>query len=131
MTNSNFPLTGGPDLVDLEDLDPLGSETTSEAQSLSQDCYHWLNTRPGGNPDNEDRGVGVDQYLSGTAESFNALPGAIESDFLKDPRIQGCAASVQPQPDGSYTISVQVQGVVGILNLLFGYNQASGLTVLH
>jgi hypothetical protein len=127
---TNFPLTA-PDLVLVDDLDPLGAETTSEAQNLSQDCYHNLIARPGSNLDDINRGVGVDQYLSGTLQSFNALPGIIETDFLKDSRIQNCAAAVVQNADGSYTISVQIVGVVGVLNLLFGYNQASGLTVLN
>ncbi len=128
--NPNFPLTA-PDWVGVDDLDPLGVETSSEAQNLSQDCYHWLLTRPGGNLDNEDRGVGVESYLGGTLESLNSLPGVIEADFLKDPRVQGCVATIQPQPNGGYLISVQLQAVVGVLQLLFGYSQASGLTVLR
>lgn len=122
----NFPVTA-PDLVDLVDLDPLASETTSELQNLAQDCYHWLLAWPGSNPDDLTRGVGVEQYLQGTTDQFASLPSAIETDFLKDSRILGCAAEIITNSDGSFTINVLVQSITGVLPLSFGYSQAGGL----
>jgi hypothetical protein len=124
-----FPVTA-PDLVDLDDLDALGSETSSELQNLQQDCYHSLLAWPASNPDAPDRGVGVERYLSGTAADVGSLPAAIEADFLKDPRIQGCAATVTLEPDGSYLIAVQVEGAVGVVGLSYGYTQGPGLVQL-
>jgi hypothetical protein len=127
---ANFPLTG-PDLVDVDGLDPLAGETTSEAQNLSQDCYHWLEALPGSNPDDVTRGVGVDQYLSGTDEQLRDLPGAIEADFIKDFRIQACAADVTQDQDGGWVINVQIEAIIGVFSLSFGYSQAGGLVILQ
>lgn len=132
MTTANpFPLTG-PDLVYVTDADPMGRETTSEAQNLAQDCLHWLICLPAGNLDNEDRGVGVETYLSGTTDDAMRLPSAIEADFEKDSRIAGCSASVLMQPDGTWLINVVVQPVAGaVFPLQFQYEQEGGLTLVN
>jgi hypothetical protein len=124
--NINFPLTD-PDLRGVLDMDPYASETTSEAENLAQDCYHFLISLPRSNPDAPDRGVGVQQYLSGTTNDLATLPAKIEADFLKDPRIQGCAATLTLEPDGTYLIGVKVEGVIGVFVFSYGYSQAGGL----
>lgn len=121
-----FPVTAS-DLVDVVDLDPLASETTSELQNLAQDCYHWLLAWPGSNPDDLTRGVGVEQYLGGSTDTFASLPSAIETDFLKDTRILGCAAQIITNPDGSFLLNISVQAITGVLPLSFRYTQAGGL----
>lgn len=130
MANSiSFPLTA-PDLQYIDDVsDPLGSETTSEAQNLWQDLYHSLVCLPNGNPDAPGRGVGVLLYLSGTLTDLQGLPAKIEADFEQDFRVVGCAASLGQNPDGSYTIQILVQSVVGVLTFNFGYAGASGLII--
>ena len=122
-----FPYTA-PDLVDMLDLDPLASETTSDLQNLAQDCYHWLLCRPGSNPDDPTRGIGVELYLSGTANDLMGLQTAIEADFDKDVRIAATLATVILNPDGSYTIAVKVRGATGLVfSLSYSYTQAGGL----
>jgi hypothetical protein len=121
-----FPVTAS-DLVDVVDLDPFASETTSELQNLAQDCYHWLLAWPGSNPDDLTRGVGVEQYLGGSTDTFASLPSAIETDFLKDTRILGCAAQIITNPDGSFLLNISVQAITGVLPLSFRYTQAGGL----
>jgi hypothetical protein len=134
MTVANpFPLTG-PDAAILPngDVDPLGTETTSELQNLAQDCLHWLVCGPGQNPDNVNRGVGIGSYLSGDSDLLAQAPAAIETDFRKDTRIQDCAAQLLPGPpdeDGNptYQIPVQVQPVAGaVVSLVFGWQQQAG-----
>jgi hypothetical protein len=120
-------------LVYVDDMTPLAQETTSEAQNLSQDLYHSLIQIPDSNPDAPGRGVGVLLYLNGTLTDLQGLPGKIEADFEKDSRVLGAAATLIQNPGSgllSDLIQVQVQATVGVLNLLYGYNQADGLTVL-
>lgn len=136
MTQANpFPISAS-DLVDVDDLDLLANQTTSEAQNLFQDCYHWLLTLPGTNLDNQARGVGVETYLNGSADQMAALPTAIEADFAKDPRIKDVSASVTPpgnpyDPTQSWQIQINVSGAAGVFAMLFSYNQAQGLQVLN
>jgi hypothetical protein len=141
-TANQFPISA-PDLVynvsydpDLgklvtdggfDDADPLAAETTSELQNLIQDCYHWLLCAPGGNLDDLTRGVGILNYLNGTTQDLVGLPGAIEQDFVKDPRITACSANVVKESDGSFTIAIQVETAMGVFPLTYGYSQSAGL----
>lgn len=124
-----FPFSA-PDWVNLIDADPMGALTTSEAINVAQDCYHWLLTLPGTNPDDETRGVGIEAYLSGTLDALNGLPAVIEADFIKDARIREVACTpIQLQADGSYLISVSVTLQPGlVLPLTYQYTQQYGLT---
>ncbi len=81
-----LPLTYA-DLVAIDDLDPLASETTSDLQTLAQDIYHILEEDPGSNLDDPERGVGVIRLLSGDTSVLQTLPHTIESELLKDDRI--------------------------------------------
>src|ERR1700677_2752981 len=124
-TSTQFPLTA-PDVVYVDDLDRLATETTSEVQNLSQDLYHSLEMLPDSNPDVPGRGVGVVLYLSGSSEDLAGLVGAIEADFQKDFRVQACAATLSQEPDGSWLIQVEVEAIVGVFTLSFRYSQGAG-----
>lgn len=130
MTTPNpFPTTG-PDLLYVDDLDPLATQTSSELQNLAQDCYHWLLTPPGRNPDNPDRGVDVNSRLSGTVEDLATLPAEIDSDFVKDTRIKDSSSSLAQNPDGTWSILAVITPQDGaVVPLTFGYAQGQGLTL--
>jgi hypothetical protein len=117
------------DLVCLDDADQFASETTSDLQSLLQDIYHVLVELPGSNPDDPTRGVGINQYLSGTSVQLNTIPGVIEDQLTQDPRIDGCTASVQQQSSGPFPwlvfIDVQVDG--SVIGLQYGWSSDGGL----
>lgn len=121
----NLPLTIA-DLVCGDDLDPFGTETTSDLQTLIQDVLHVLKEFPGSNPDDPNRGIGVETYLSGTADSLNVLPGLIQHQLSSDTRIDTCVAVVgQDTGDDKFTLKVSI-GVNGaVVPLLFGWSNGS------
>lgn len=124
-----LPLTV-PDLVCELDLDAQARETTTDLQTLSQDVLHVLLELVGSNLDDPDRGIGVDQYLSGTEDQLAALPSVIENQLEKDDRIDACSASLDQQADGSWILSIEVQVDGTVLGLQYGYVQGSGLVPL-
>ncbi len=119
---SNLPLTI-PDLVCVVDLDPFGRETTSDLESLIQDLFHLLVELPGSNPDDPDAGVGVDLYLSGTADRFATLTGQIEAQFGRDDRVDSVSASVTPGDTPIINIAIGVDGA--IIPLQFGWQNGN------
>jgi hypothetical protein len=124
---AKLPLTY-TDLVCLDDIDPSASETTSDLQNLLQDIYHVLIELPGSNPDDPTRGVGIDQYLSGTLTQLQTLPGVIDEQLTADPRITGCASSVQ-QTSGpfAFTITINVEVSGSVIGLQYGWSAPGGL----
>lgn len=123
-----LPLTV-PDAVCWDDVDALGRETTSDLESLEQDCYHILLEDLGSNPDDVGRGVGIFQLLSGTAANIPTACRAIEEQYLRDDRIDTCVASITLEED-EYIIRVNV-GVDGtVVGLVYSYSQANGLRVV-
>ncbi len=115
----SLPLTA-PDLVCVDDLDPFASETTSDLQSLIQDVYHVLIQAPGSNPDDIDRGIGVNQMLSGATNALAGTAHMIQVELAKDDRIDAVQAKMTnlgpgsvlpdgtPLPAGGYLLEVTV-----------------------
>jgi hypothetical protein len=131
MVATQLPLTS-PDLVCRTDLDPYGSETQSDLETLTQDVLHLLLERPGTNPDDVDRGVGIETYLSGAESSLPALVAVIEAQVRRDDRVTSCTATVQATPGGapgSYLVSVTVGVIEGVFPLLYSW-QNGQLTAL-
>lgn len=121
-----LPLTYA-DLVMNGDLDPFCSETTSDLQNLIQDVGHIIEQTLGSNLDDPTRGVGIQNYLSGTQDNFNTLPGVIESQLLTDDRIDTVACQINQEGNGDWLVLIQI-GVNGtIIPLQFGYSSAAGL----
>lgn len=124
MTQLSLPFTYA-DILNLEDMDPLGGDTASDLQNLVQDCYHALIELPGTNQDDPYRGVGIMNYLSGNTQQFASLPKDIETDFLRDDRIDTCSCSITTDVNDAqtpYRVSIQigVDGTVLPLDYLFG-----------
>lgn len=119
-----LPLTI-PDLVCEADLDPFATETTSDLQTLTQDVYHILKEFPGSNPDDPDRGIGVETYLSGTADALRTLPGLIQHQLLVDPRIDTCTATVTQTDDDKFALQILLGVNATVVPLLFGWSNGS------
>lgn len=116
---SNLPLTY-PDIVCIDDVDPYASETTSDFQSLQQDIHHLLLELPGSNPDDPDRGIGVLQYLSGTADDLGKLGGRIDSQLRSDDRVTSSKTTVEQLPTGGFLVSMQINVGPDIIPLQYG-----------
>jgi hypothetical protein len=136
-TSIPLPLTY-PDAVWLDDLDAAGSETTSDLQTLAQDTYHWLLTRPGGNLDNTDRGIGLASLLNSSSIDLLAAASIVDADLKKDPWIQASQTTITLDPGSTpqepiYTISIAIQptGAVMPQRLGFTFAPQTGLVASH
>lgn len=108
------------DLVAFDDLNSFGLETTSPIQELEQDLYHRLIERPGANLDDPDRGLGVEDALSGAID--RTLGARIEAEFRKDERVADVRATVTQVTSGSnagasFRIDIDITADAGVLKL--------------
>lgn len=122
-----LPLTY-PDLRWVADMDPFAAETESDLETLEQDVYHLLVQDLGSNLDAPDLGIGVDGYLSGTANALAVLPGVIDRQLAKDDRIDASTTTITPATEDTNTlieILLQVGGQVIPIN--FQWDSTAGL----
>ncbi len=108
------------DLVAFDDLNSFGLETTSSIQELEQDLFHRLIEPPGSNVDDPNRGLGVEDALSGAID--RTLGARIEAEFRKDSRVYDVRATVTEITSGgnqgaSFRIDIDVTADAGTLNL--------------
>lgn len=100
------------------DMNEFDRELDDPLEELEQDLYHRLVEPPGSNIDDPDRGVGVEDELSGFADP--SLQRRIETDFERDDRVAACRARIT-KPDASaseqqgviYRIEIEVETVNG------------------
>lgn len=118
---ADLPLTI-TDLVCELDLDAYGRETTSDLQSLIQDVLHLLLEDLGSNLDDPNRGVGVENYLSGTEEQFAQLPRIIEEQLGQDDRINNVSAIIE-NIDETFRIRIDIGVAESVIPLLFGWEK--------
>ena len=123
-----LPLTA-PDLVCEVDLDPLARETINDLQNLEQDVLHILRETYGSNLDDINRGIGVISMLSGTTAPLATIANVIETQLVKDSRIDACKATLSQDGPGDFTLIVQVQVAAEVIGLSYSYNAINGLTV--
>lgn len=109
-----------------DDVDSFGAETLDELEDLSQDLYHRLIERRGANLDDPDRGLGIEDMLSGTVSS--ELKNEIESELLKDPRVSLARASIASIDDGGVRIEIAIEIEEDEINLVLE-SDASGNVV--
>lgn len=97
------------DVLCLDELDRFGAELTDPLEELAQDDYHRLIEAPGENPDDPDRGLGLEDMLSAaiSAGAKNADTGdlallgpRIETELGKDVRNADVKATVRVTSDG-------------------------------
>lgn len=128
----SLPLTY-TDLVCLDDMDPNAAETTSDLQNLLQDIYHVLVEDPASNPDDPTRGVGIDNYLSGTTDQFTGLAGVIDEQLTADTRITKSTTNIQQASSGPFPIIISIQIEVSgtVIGLQYGYATPGGLVQVN
>ena len=85
------------ELLAYDDLGTFGEETSDELVMLDQDLYHRLIERPGSNPDDPNRGLGLIDRLS--APDDPNLSAEAEAELRKDPRVLAVTVSVAAMPD--------------------------------
>jgi hypothetical protein len=120
-----------PDLVFLNDLDGLASQTSSDFQGLAQDIYHLFLEDLGSNPDDPTRGIGINNYLNGTSAQLAQLPGIAEAQLNADPGGRITGAKVYLHEAGSlWTIQVQISVSGAVIGLQYSYSNPAGLSFL-
>jgi hypothetical protein len=117
------------DGVCLDDLDPSGSETTSDLQGLAQDVYHLLLQVLGSNLDAPTLGIGVKNLLSASSLKLAAAASIVDSQLRKDTRIQGSQTTVVQNSDGPYAINIVIVASGTVLPLSYQYSKQTGLVV--
>lgn len=91
-----------------EDLDSFGAETTDELEDLAQDLYHRLIEERGSNIDDPDRGLGIEDLLSGVLDP--SLKYLVEHELRRDVRVEAVEATLtEGSTVGSYRIDIKVQ----------------------
>lgn len=120
-----LPLTY-TDLVCFDDVDPLASETSSDMQNLAQDVYHIILEGLGTNIDDPTRGVGVQNYLSGTQAQFSAVTSIIEAQLREDPRIDGVQCTLTDNGNNTFNIDTQIAVAQSIIGVQVLWSNAAG-----
>ena len=95
-----------------------------------QDVYHILIEEPGSNPDDETRGIGIDNLIGGTATNLIAAASTIDAQLETDDRIDSSSTTITllnpntVQSGATYQIAVTivVDGSVVPLNFSYGAN---------
>jgi len=102
------------DVICLEDLDAFGAEMDDPIAELEQDLYHGLLETRGSNLDDPNRGLGLEDALSGPLDP-QLLAEAIEAHCTRDDRVDSVTVSMtQLSPGGgnagdSYAIQINIQ----------------------
>ena len=105
------------DLDCFDDLNPFATELTDPVAILIQDVYHILIERPGSNIDDVDRGIGIDEMLSGVVDP--TLATRIDAQLQKDDRIDVSQTTIEDLGGESYRVSLRIQYDEEALNLVF------------
>lgn len=113
------------DLLCFEDVDSYARETTDPVVELEQDLFHRLLEAPGENPDDEDRGVGLVDMLSGPIEP-ERLSARIAADFKKDPRVTNARATLTELEEGVFRVAIEIQANEKELGLVVDVNALDG-----
>ena len=108
-----------------DDASPFGVETSDELEELAQDLYHRLIEPRGSNIDDPDRGLGIEDMLSGEIDP--GLKQRIEAELQKDERVTLAAASISEIEEGSFRIDIQVEADEDELGLTLEYDAAGVL----
>lgn len=128
MTATALPLTA-PDIVCLDDMDPFADDTASDLETLEQDVLHMLIEDAGSNPDDPDRGIGIETLLGGTTVDLNTAINRINTGLQQDDRITKASASVTLDVDGvTYLIAIAIEVNKTLVTFNYKLSPTGGLT---
>ena len=127
---TTLPLTY-TDLVCIDDADRYARETTSDLQNLEQDVLHMLIETRGSNLDDLDRGIGLEELLSGTDVNLALAVSKVDEGLARDPRIDASTTTITPDSAaaGGYLISIEIVVGAAVLGLSFAFSAGRGITV--
>ncbi len=96
------------DLRAVDDLDPYASETSDPLEELAQDLYHRLIEPPESNLDDPDRGLGLEDALSGPFDA-PSLKARIEAEMRKDSRVDAVVATLTLPEVGVVLVDIALE----------------------
>lgn len=93
----------------------LDGSLTRGLEAVIRDVYHMLVTVRGSLPADPEAGLGLLDLVLGetSTESLPAIAADIESELLKDDRVETVDATVTATPDGGLVIDIQVDLAAG------------------
>lgn len=108
------------DLVCFDDVDNFAAEYNDPVAELEQDLYHRLLEPRGSNIDDPDRGLGLEDALSGVLDPN--LKNRIEAELRKDDRVIAAVATITAldATGARYRIDIDIQPSGEIVLLLDG-----------
>jgi len=115
------------DLDCFTDVDAFAAELDDPVAILAQDVFHILIERPGSNPDDPTRGIGIIEALSGKVDT--TLASRIDAQLQKDDRIDVAQTTITDMGGGAYQIALTIQYDAEVLNLVF-VNNADGFQMV-
>ena len=96
------------DLLAIDDLDAYATETSDPLDELAQDLYHRLIEPPGSNLDDPDRGLGLEDALSGPFD-VPSLKARIEAEMRKDLRVDAAVATLTTPEAGVVLVDLAIE----------------------
>jgi hypothetical protein len=110
------------DLKCFQDLDPFATELDDPLSELDQDVFHILVEPPGSNIDDIDRGIGIEEALSGRLDPM--LARRIEAQLQRDERIDVARCLIEPDGtvEGHYRIDIEIEANTDVLGISFAFD---------
>ncbi len=114
------------------DLNEWDAELEDPLEELEQDVYHMLIESYGSNLDAPDRGIGIEDALSGFVD--DGLAQRIEAQLRDDDRIESVEVRVSrtdgqasPQAGATFRIEIDIEANGEALDLVFDFITGKGL----
>lgn len=106
------------DLLCFDDVDEYAREIDDPLEELAQDVVHTLLEAYGSNPDAPERGIGLEEMLSGPVDP--TLAHRIETMLRdNDDRIDSAKVSISETSANAYRVDVHVSGGLGDVDVAF------------
>ena len=113
------------DLLAFEDLDLFGTELDDPLEELRQDLFHRMIETPGSNLDDEGRGLGLLDMLSGQFDL--SLASRIEAECRNDNRVAVARCFLTDLGGGSFRAVLEVQANGEALGVTLEADGAGGV----
>lgn len=103
-----------------DDLNVFDVDVTDPVEVLWQDVFHRLIETPGSNIDDPDRGVGIEDALSGVFDPN--LARRVEADLRKDDRIDAVECVITRDGEDEYRVDITIEVNGDVLSQSFAFD---------
>lgn len=102
------------DVRGINDLDPFAAECADVIEEVVQTSIRRLLTKRGTNPDDEDFGESVEDWISRASTDVGAMQAEFESEIAKDPRVVGVSSVVTIEQNDQAGMAIRLDLVIEI-----------------